>query len=164
LFVRYRSDATVSVGAAELPGVDTEKSWPQSEGLADVPPAELMQVEMMSASVLISVDGMVVPAAAPLPGEIPVTGSAYSFANANAEVSAETSEGEEPMAVMELIKGASALVAATVVTSLTEMKVDAVSDEQGPRAVIKARLGLLEPMPGFPPTAVRYTSVALLQE
>jgi hypothetical protein len=68
------------------------------------------------------------------------------------------------MAVMDFMKGERALTAATVVTSLTEMKVDGVSDEQGPRAVIRAKLGLGELMPGLPPTAVRYTRVVLLQE
>jgi hypothetical protein len=66
----------VSVGGTELPGVVSEKSWPQSEGEADGPPAELMHVERTLARVLISADGMVVPAATLFPGEAPVAESA----------------------------------------------------------------------------------------
>jgi hypothetical protein len=123
-----------------------------------------MQTERMFANVLMSVDGMVVPAVAPFPGDTPVAELANWFASAKAEVRAETSEEDEPTAVMELMKGAKALTAATVVTSLTAMKVDGVSDEHGPKAVIRARFGFAELIPGLPPTAARYTRVALSHE
>ena len=146
-----------------MPGVVNENRSPQSEGVDDIPPAELTQVDIAFASVLISADGMEAPGT-PLPGEIPVVELASSFASVKAEVSTAASEEEEPIAVMELMKGARALTAATVVTSLTKMKVEGVSDEQGPRAVINAKLGFEELIPGLPPTAVRYTNVALSQE
>jgi hypothetical protein len=145
-----------------LPGIVSENRSPQSEGVDDIPPAELTQVDIAFASVLISADGMV--SGTPFPGESPVVGLASWFASVKAEVRAEACEEEEPIAVMELMKGARALTAATVVTSFTEMKVEAVSDEQGPRAVISARFGFDEVIPGLPPTAVRYTNVALSQE
>lgn len=44
------------------------------------------------------------------------------------------------------------------------MKVEEVRELQGPNAVINARFGFGELPPGVPPVAVRYTSVALLQE
>jgi hypothetical protein len=163
LFSRSSSDATVSAGAGEFPGVVSENRSPQSEGVDDIPPAELTQVDIAFASVLMSADGMAV-SGTPFPGESPVVELASWFASVKAEVSAEVSEEEEPIAVMELMKGARALTAATVVTSLTEMNVEGVSDEQGPRAVISARLGFEELIPGLPPTAVRYTNVALSQE
>ena len=145
-----------------MPGVVSENNSPQSEGVDDIPPTELTQVDIAFASVLISGVGMV--SGTPFPGDTPVVELANWLARVKADANAEESEEEEPMAVIELMKGARALTAATVVTSLTEIKVEGVSEEQGPRAVIRARFGFDDVIPGLPPTAVRYTNVALSQE
>ena len=57
------------------------------------------------------------------------------------------------MAVAEVMKGASAATAATVVSSLMLMKVEGVSEEQGPSAAMSAMLGFVVERPGLPPVA-----------
>jgi hypothetical protein len=66
--------------------------------------------------------------------------------------------------VYEVIYGASAFTAATVVNSFTTMGVPGLSEVHGPSAVIIARFGFVMPGPGSPPIAVRYTSVAFVHE
>ena len=66
-------------------------------------------------------------------------------------------EGSLPIWLRSAIKGTRASTLATVVSSLTLMKVDALSDPHAPRAAIIARFGLIAfpGRPGFPPVATR---------
>src|ERR1700760_457099 len=136
----------VLVGAAE-PTLVREKSWPQSEPSPAVPPVELMQAERMSARVLSSETGTAKPEGTFEPGAVPVEVFTYSLARVKALASCAVSEDDEPMAVAEVMKGASAATAATVVSSLMLMKVAGVSEEHGPSAAMSAMLGFVVPRP-----------------
>ncbi len=65
-----------SVGAVPPVGVAAAKSAPHGDPSPAVPPAELMQVARMSAKVLISITGTVVPLGTLRPGTLPVDVSA----------------------------------------------------------------------------------------
>ncbi len=119
-----------------------------------------MHVDTMSASVFTSCVGTVKPAGTFAPGALPVVGFASCEASVNAIVSAGASSMPDPTAVPELIYGASAATAATVVTSFTVTNDAVCSAAHDPSATISARFGFTPPAsPGFPPVAVRYTSV-----
>jgi hypothetical protein len=64
------------------------------------------------------------------------------------------------MLLYEVIYGARAHTAATVVSSLVTMNVEGVKFPQAPSAVIIDKVGLFVPgaSPGLPPVATRYTS------
>jgi len=137
---------------------------PQEVESPAVPPVELRQAERISARVLISVVGTVMPEGTFRPGVAPVVGSTNSEASVKAAARAEASVVAEPIAEGELINGARAETAATVVSSLITRDVFELMDEQGPTADIIARFGLLLVAPGLPPVAVTKTSVAFEQE
>jgi hypothetical protein len=123
-----------------------------------------MHVAITLPRVLIKGVGTARPAGMLEPGDKPVEGFTNAEANANADASEEASLLPEPIEEGELIKGASAETAATLVTSLITRKVPEFSEEHGPNAFIRAISGLAEGNPGFPPVAVKYTYVAFVQE
>jgi hypothetical protein len=118
----------------------------------------------MSPKVMISAVGTVMPGDTLRPGVVPVVELTNSEATVNAVASAEASVVDVPTAEGDVMNGASAETAATVVSSLMETNVPGVREEQGPTTAIINRLGLFRPMPGSPPVAVRYVSVALEHE
>jgi len=89
----------------------------------------------------------------PVPGARPVVVLTSWLASVKAAAREGTSAGEEPMAVADVMKGARAETAATVVSSLMLMKVAGVSEEQGPSAAMSAMLGFVVERPGLPPVA-----------
>lgn len=154
----------VLIGAGSLAGVVRANKLPHGVESPAVPPGELMHTEMISAKVIISAEGTVVPRGTSMPGVVPVVELTNSEATVKAVARAETSVVDDPTAEGDLMKGASAETAATVVSSLIETNVSGPREEQGPTTAIIDRLGLLRPMPGSPPVAVRYVSVALEHE
>jgi len=144
------------VGAVPPAGVAAANSAPHGDPSPADPPAEFVHVASTSAKVLISVTGTVVPLGTLRPGTVPLEVSAYASASVKALASAGASEGLDPTAEDELIKGASGQMAATVVSSLITMTVEALRLPQGPSAAIKESEGLLIPAgrPGFPPLPV----------
>jgi hypothetical protein len=98
----------VSVAGVKPGEVVREKSVPQAEPSPATPPAELMQVERMSAMVLIWATGTVTPGGTPTPGDVPVVVFASSSARMKALARAVASSGAEPMAEGEERKGARA--------------------------------------------------------
>jgi hypothetical protein len=110
----------------------------------------------MSASVLSSVTGTVSPAGTFNPGAVPVVVFTYSDASVKALASVVASALPDPMLLYELINGASAHTAATVVSSFIEINVEGPRFPQGPSAAISASAALFVPgpSPGFPPVAV----------
>src|SRR6185312_153316 len=151
LLARLSIAAMVLVGAGFEPTVVREKSWPQREPSPATPPAELMQAERMSARVLSSAVGTVSPGGTLVPGAVPVVVLTSWLARVKEAAREGTSAGEEPMAVADVMKGARAETAATVVSSLMLMKVAGVSEEQGPSAAMSAMLGFVVERPGLPP-------------
>ena len=89
-----------------------------------------MQLAITLARVLINAVGLVVPTGAVSPGDVPVAEFENWFARVKAEASAVASVADEPTEDIELMNGARAFTAATVVTSLTEINVDEVKAEQ----------------------------------
>lgn len=116
-----------------------------------------MHAAIMFAIVLIFVVGTDVPVGTPTPGEVPVDILANSLARLNAAANALALPVDDPSVVGELINGASAFTAATVVTSLIFRNGVFVRFLHVPRAAIRASAALFVPAarPGFPPVATR---------
>jgi len=146
----------VLVGADADDGVAAERRLPHGVESPAAPPAELMQAEIMLASVLICEAGAVAPVGSEGPGTKPVEGSTKEAARVNAAERPAASIEEEPIAEAEVMNGARADTAATVVRSSIMMKVEAESELHEPRAVMRVRAALLVPAerPGLPPVAV----------
>jgi hypothetical protein len=110
----------------------------------------------MSASVFSCATGTVVPVGTFNPGAVPVVVFTYSDASVKALASVVASVLLDPMLLYELINGASAHTAATVVSSFMLINVEGPRLPQGPSAAISARAALFVPelSPGFPPVAV----------
>ena len=123
----------------------------------------LTHADTMPASELINALGTSSPAGIEVPGEVPVAVFAYSEANMNASVRKVASAAPDPMQVGavvqdgEVIYGASAATAATVVTSFRLMAVVGVSELHDPSAAIRAIAVLFVPLarPGLPPVVSR---------
>jgi hypothetical protein len=145
----------ISVGGACPETAVRANNVPQPEPSFAIPPVELMQPVTTLARVLIFASGTTVPAGTLVPGEVPVEVLTNTDASAKAVVSAAASPLAEPTLAGEVINGERADTAATVVTSLITIKVEAVSESQRPSAVIMARaeLDVPEARPGFPPVA-----------
>src|SRR5207245_1076997 len=92
--------------------------------------------------VLICWVGAVAPEGSDGPGTVPVEGSAREFARAKASERPAASREVEPMAEAEVMKGARAVIAATVVRSSTMMVVEGLRAPQGPRVVMRLRAAL----------------------
>ena len=144
----------VSVGGAAFVGVVNRNRLPHCVASPETPPVELTQADKILPSVLISATGTAQPDGTLIPGAEPLVGLTSCEARVKAAASAPASLGDEPIAVDEVINGARAETAATVVSSFTQINVLAVNDEHGPSAAIRERFGLLLPTPGLPLVAV----------
>src|SRR6266702_7360846 len=120
--------ATVSVGAEGAERVEAVRRFPQEVLSPSVPPGELTQTERMLARVLICWTGAVAPLGSDGPETAPVAGSTRELARVKASESQAASREVEPMAEAEVIKGARAVTAATVVRSLITTLVDEVRE------------------------------------
>jgi hypothetical protein len=147
--------ATVLAGAEAEDGVAAESRFPQEVESPAMPPAELIQAARMFARLLICWVGAVAPEGSDGPERVPVEGSTREFARVKAAERPEASMEVEPMAEAEVMKGARAATAATVVRSSTMMVVEVLSAPQRPRAVMRLRTALFVPpvRPGLPPVA-----------
>jgi hypothetical protein len=163
LFAIFSPAPITSTGGVPPLGVAAANKVPQTDPSPATPPAEFTQVDRISASVLSCATGTVVPAGTFNPGAVPVVVFTYSDASVNVLASAAASVVPDPMLLYELINGASDHTAATVVSSLIWINVEAVRLPQGPSTAISAIAVLFVPglSPGFglPPFAVMYTSV-----
>jgi hypothetical protein len=163
LFAIFSPAPITSTGGVPPLGVAAANKVPQTDPSPATPPAEFTQVDRIFASVLRVATGTIVPAGTFNPGAVPVVVFTYSDASVNALASAAVSVVPDPMLLYELINGASDHTAATVVSSLIWINVEAVRLPQGPSTAISAIAVLFVPglSPGFglPPFAVMYTSV-----
>ena len=107
----------------------------------------------MFAKVFNSFAGTVTPAPRLAPPGAPFVLLARIEAFVNASTSPVGLEPVAPTCRMSEANGASAYAAATVVTSLIQIKVVGVSVEHGPRAATMVS-ALFVPAPGLPPVAV----------
>src|SRR5665213_400414 len=130
-------------GGAAPVGVVKLKKFPHAVPSPTTPPPELVQAAVRFPSVLIASVGTVSPVGTFSPGETPAAGFTISLASVNAASSAATSPLPDPTAIYDVINGASAFTAATVVSSFTTMNVAAFNDEHDPSAVIIARFALV---------------------
>jgi hypothetical protein len=156
LFAIFNPAPITSTGGVPPFGVAAANNVPQTDPSPATPPAEFTQVDRISASVLSCATGTVVPAGTFNPGAVPVVVFTYSDASVNALASTAVSVGPDPMLLYELINGASDHTAATVVSSLIWINVEAVRLPQGPSTAISASAVLFvpAPRPAFPPVAV----------
>ena len=156
LFAIFNPAPITSTGGVPPLGVAAANKVPQTDPSPATPPAEFTQVDRIFASVLRVATGTVAPAGTFNPGEVPVVVFTYSDASINALASAAVSVGPDPMLLYELINGASDHTAATVVSSLIWINVEAVRLPQGPSTAISASAVLFvpAPRPAFPPVAV----------
>ena len=143
LFARFKRAIAVFVGAGPLAGVVRAKRLPHGVESPAVPPPELMQTEMISARLMISAVGTVMPGGTFRPGVVPVVELTNSEPTLKAAARSEASVVADPTAEGELMNEARAETAATVVSSLIETKVLGVREEHGPATAIMDRLGLL---------------------
>jgi hypothetical protein len=143
LFARFKRAIVVLVGAGPLAGVVRAKRLPHGVESPAVPPPELMQTERISAKLMISAVGTVMPGGTFKPGVVPVVELTNSEATLKAAARSDASVVADPTAEGELMNEARAETAATVVSSLIETKVLGVSEEHGPTTAIMDRLGLL---------------------
>jgi hypothetical protein len=155
---------SVFVGAEEPVGVVSAKRYPQALISFAIPPPVFTHAASALPRVSISATGTVYPFGTFAPGADPVVGFTYSLARVNPASMAATSLVPEPIAVADVMYGASAFTAATVVSSLMMMKGVACNAVQEPSADISSRLLFVTPGLGCPPVDVMYTSVALAQE
>ena len=159
-FAILSAAVTVSVGAAPPGGVEFAKRVPQAEPSPATPPVELMHAARMSPSVFSLEVGAVAPVGS-VPGDCPRLTLTSLFTEEKALVRPVTLVDDVPSERALDMKGARAKAPATVVSSLTEMKVEEVRLPQAPRGAIRAAFGFVPP-PGLPPIDVAYTSVAAL--
>jgi hypothetical protein len=165
LLARSSSAINVFVGAAELVGLVSSKKLPQLVPPSfAVPPAEFTHTAIALPSESISATGTVYPVGTLAPGANPVVGFTYSLASVNAAFRAATSLVPDPIAEADVMYGASAFTAATVVSSLIMMNGVCCNAVHEPSAAIICRLLFVTPGLACPPVAVMYTSVALAQE
>jgi hypothetical protein len=160
-FVIFNPAAMTLTGAVPSLGVVAVNNVPHAEPSPATPPAEFTQLERISANVFSCATGTVVPAGRFNPGAAPVVVLTYSAASVKALASTRASVVPDPMLLYEVINGASAHTAATVVNSFMLINVEVPRFPHGPSAAISAIAALLVPglSPGFPPVAVTYTRV-----
>ena len=122
------------VGDDAEDAVTAAKRFPQVVESPAAPPAELMQAARTLARVLICWAGAVAPEGSDGPETAPVKGLTRESARVKAAERPAASIEEEPIAEAEIMKGARAVTAATVVRSSIMMLVDGVSEPQAPRS------------------------------
>jgi hypothetical protein len=84
LFARNNNAEIVFVGAFPFGGVVQAKRFPHGLPSPAVPPSELTQAAIMSASVSMVFIGTLYPIGMFSPGDVPVSGLTNSFASVNA--------------------------------------------------------------------------------
>ena len=145
----------LSAASSVLPGTELPEVAALNNDEQDAPPLEAAQALRALANVFsllletLRVDGM------PAPGEAPVPAFTRPFAVRNAL--------SIPIVLVQLaptfppldMKDARAQTEAAVVTSLRTKLLPAVTEPQGPRAVMSQRDWFVEPVPGWPPFEMR---------
>ena len=119
-----------------------------------VEPVELMQAARILASEFTVATGITEFAGSVAPGAAPVESVASRFTSPKAFVMPARLVAGAPIAVEEIMNGASGHTAATVETSLTTMKLELLRLKHEPSAAIMA-IAVFVPLPALPPVAVK---------